>query len=462
MKLAKLIPACLVTLLVSSAGAAESFVVFCAPGLNKQTKEKVFLEFQKFVAGGGGKPNEPHRGMRKGDSIQVFDGFTLKQIGPELIISDSARTAQLQFKEASQLVAAFNSFLKNETQPEVPLNIPRIVSTYKEKVNSHAARVLLIGSPIYFDDVPAHDMRKGWLSDGYFAQPSSVTAFSTADKGKSLRGNTFRFCTLLEDDGYGTDNKKSHQEMLRRFWAIYIERCGGKLVSFQSDSATGFQTLLKDDLEEISYQIDPSDAALSIHRSRTELTERTRESKPVAQAETVSLSEQTLQDSSSDLSWLFTSNPEKFNSERLSAAGKLDASKQKWVTRIGLVWTAEGDAADQDLDLYVRPRGSTDELCFKCTQTADGKHIKDFPSKSSAKYGFEIVDLTADIPPSDLQIWVNAFNGKCASGFTGEVRVLHRGSLKVYPIRMKATSGNKGAESQNRNRSKFWTSVLAE
>jgi hypothetical protein len=446
--------------------AASDYVVFCAPGLAKDDKETVWLEFQKFVAGGGGKANDPKRGMKPGDTIQVFNASSLRQIGPEVLIPDSARTPALQLKAAADLIDAFKRFLSDETLKSAPVNLPGLVSTYKEKVNSEDAKVLLIGSPLYFDDVEAHDMRQGWLSDGYFAQSPDVTVFSVANKQDSLRGNTIRFCTLLDDDEYGTDNKHAHQDMLKRFWALYIAQCGGKLVSFQQDIVTAFQVLPKDDLEEKKFAVDPEDKEMVVRKSKTNLRDRSSEAALATQEESNTPAAKDQIGStgaklspSSDLDWLFVSDAKSFNqASRDTSSG----SNPQWVTRIGLVWPTEGEHADQDLDLYVRPESSTQELSFRKTESPEGRYVKDFPSNSSAKYGFEIVDLTTDESPANLQIWVNAYSGKPQSGFRGEVRVLHKGVLNVYPVKIAATSGNEGGESRNRNRSKFWTAVDAK
>ena len=451
-----------------------NYVVFCSPGLSAQQKDAVTAEFQKFVAGGSGKSNAPRSGMQVGDSIQIFDASSLRQIGSEILIPESARTPQLQYKEAAPLVKAFLEFLRDATLPAAPANIPKLVSTYKEKVNAKDARVLIIASPLYHDDVAAHDMREGWLSDGYFTQPPSVTVFSIKNKESNLRGNTFRICTTLSDNNYGTENKNAHQEMIKRFWAIYLNKCGGALVSFQSDIATGFNTLTKDDLDEIPHEFDPNDKEMVIRRSKIDIqgkisteisNSNLEEKKDNAQGDTqkdAAINERAkaaaAEELQNGLSWLH-SDPDEFNSKNAAITG---SSNFDWKTRIGLIWATNADFKDQDLDLYVRPTSSSHELCFNHTESQSGRHLKDFPADSIAKYGFEIVDLTSSVSPKDLQIWINAYSGSPKNGFRGELRVLHNGVLKSYPVKINATSGNKGGDSKNRNRSKYWASVSAE
>ncbi len=447
---------------VSNALGASNYVIFCAPGLDSKERGAAINEIQKFIAGERGPTS---KGMKPGDTLQIFNAETLEQIGPELLIPKSARTPELQYEQGLPLVKAFLEFLKANKNSTAPANIPKIVSTYQEKITNKDAEVLIIGSPLYFDDVPAHDMRQGWLSDGYFSQPHSVTVFSVQNRENNLRGNSFRFCTALKDSEYGTENKNAHQDMVKRFWAIYLNKCGGRLVSFQSDITTAFRSLQRRDLQEIPHDFDPNDTEMVIRRSKTELLpETTTETHPVPshEQENPARSNEDLVRAAaamqSGLGWL-QGNPAQFNETHKNLANLKDF---KWKTRVALVWSTAEDLRDQDLDLYIRPKVATEELSFKRPETPEGRHIKDFPADSIAKYGFEIVDLHDSTPPGDLQIWVNAYSGNPRNGFHGEVRTLHKGFLSVHPIKISATSGNKGAEAQNRNRSKYWASIPVE
>ena len=450
----------------SSQPAPNNYVIFCSPGLSKEQKKLVALEFQKIIAGGSGKGNDPQSGMKPGDTLQVFNASNLALLG-ELRMPESARTANLQFKAGADLVKGFFDFLKIDNATDIPAKIPSLVSSFKEKVRAKDAKVLIIGTPLYFDDVTAHDMRKGWLSDGYFQQQEDVTVFSTLNKEKNLRGCTFRFCTLLGDENYGTKNKGSHKDKVKRFWALYFNQCGGKLVSFQSDIPTGFQTLLKDDLEEFTYSVNKNDKRMMLVTSETELSPGDTTKIPVGEGinitqvdgiNNVSTStNQTISMSGDDLSWI-TADPQNYNKTHSNG----DVGQTQTATRVALTWPTGGENADQDLDLYVRSKNSTEELCYKLNQSKDGKYTKDFPANSKAKFGFEIVDLNSNVEPANLQIWVNAYSGKPKVEFTGEVRVLHRGKLTVYPVKINAKSGNQGADSNNRNRSKYWIDVFVE
>lgn len=439
---------------------AENYVIYCSPSLKEPQKDSVLLELQNFIAGTLGADPQSN-GMKPGDSIQVFDASTMNQIGPTTKIPNSATTPALQLKAAEEMIASFIKFLEEEKSDSV--NIPKLVSNYKESVSVPEAKVLIIGSPLYFDDVAAHDMREGWLSDGYFGQPPSRTVFSVQYKEKNLRGNTFRICTTLQDQEYGTENKNAHKDMVRRFWAIYFNKCGGSLVSFQSDIPTAFRSLLRDDLEEIPHDFNPDDTEMVVRRSQTELHKVQVEKHPVSDVTNtgVSRSEELLSRAAlvqGGKDWI-SADPARFNKENEDISA---LQGFQWKTRIALKWSTDGDFKDVDLDLYVRPRDSSHELSFHKTESPEGIHLKDFPADSIAKYGFEIVDLKSSVDPGDLQIWVNAYSGSSSKGFEGEVRILHEGKLSVYPVHIKAPSGNKGREANYRNRSPFWASVATK
>lgn len=435
----------------------RNFVIFCVPSLSEADRNEVFCDFQKFVSGGGGPKADPAKGMVPGDSIQIFNASDLKEIGAHFVIPEEARTPALQYRAAAAIVGNFGKFLKESTADDHPVDLPKIVSSFREKVISQNADVLLIGSPLYHDDVVAHDMREGWLSDGYFTQEPSVTVFSTAARHGALRESGIRFCTL-SDDIWKTENKGSHQEMVRRFWALYIGQCGGKLLSFQSDIPTGFHALVVGDLPDLAetngYKINPEDTQMEVRRSRTILkpaTTKVDEGNVATQATVASESKIDL--SSAEFSWL-TGDASAYR--RLHPGPKNLPEKGKVL--IGLVWDTKKNPMDTDLDLRVREPGSNQELAFDSTQTPLGRHFKDF-SNAKANHGFELVDIDVPANPKDLEIWVNAYGGHSKSGFSGEVRVLYSGKLSTYPVAIKSIEGSCGKATPSREKDVAWARI---
>ena len=408
---------------------------------------------------------DPLKGMVPGDSLQLLDAQSLKSIGREFTMPESARTTALEFHAAGQVVNSFRDFLKQKGGSDSPANIPGLVSSFREKVSSGNAQVLVIGSPLYHDDVPIHDMREGWLSDGYMAKDPSVTVFSTTTKNGALRNAPIRFCTL-SDDVWGTENKGSHQEMTKRFWSIYIHQCGGRLVSFQSDIPTSFKALLATDLPDLveanNYKIDPNDTALEIRKSRGILksaptptvTETPAETSATNTVEPVVTTTNVVIDiGGAEFSWL-TQNADAYR--RLHPGPSSLPAKGKVL--IGLVWDTQTNPPDTDLDLHVRKTGSKEELYFAHTKTPDGRHFKDF-SNPTASHGFELVDIDVPVNPKELEMYVNSYAGAGSQGFNGELRVLFDGKLYNYPFSIPSHAGNHGSEVPNRDKNPNWVRI---
>jgi len=441
----------------SEAPSGRNFVIFCSSALNEADRHQVYNDLQKFVAGGGGQKANPAMGMIPGDSIQLFDACSLKEIGSHFVLPTTAKTSALQLGSAKDLVGKFGKFLK-ETKPEdSPVDLPKIVSSFREKIVAHNAEVLLIGSPLYHDDVAAHDMREGWLSDGYFTQEPSVTVFSTTARNGALRNSGIRFCTL-SDNIWKTENKGSHQEMVRRFWGLYINQCGGRLLSFQTDISTAFHSLVVSDLPDLTesnaYKINPDDKQMEVRSSRTILKPKvTAAEKANVATQAVGGSESLIDLSSAEFSWL-TGDARAYRSIH---PGPRDLPKKGKVL-VGLVWDTSKNPQDTDLDLHVREPGSKLELAFNSTKSPLGRHFKDF-TNAKASHGFELVDIDIATNPKELEIWVNAYSGRSKSGFSGEVRILFAGKLYTYPVAIKATEGSNGIEKPSRDKDPAWVKV---
>jgi hypothetical protein len=447
----------------------SNYVIFCSPSIPEAKREQLFKEFSYFALGGTGKGNDAEFGMKPNDTLQLFDAWTLQSLLPRtFVMPAAAKTPKSRFKATEEVRAAFGKFLKEKPADDQPVDIPKLISCYKQMVDAPGARVLIIGSPLYHDDVPGHDMRQGWLSDGYFKQPLSVTAFSTEGRENSLRGNKFFFCTV-SDDIYGTENKNAHMEGVKRFWTLFFNQSGGKLVGYQADINSGFANLTKDDLNELGpYKIDPEDKSMVVRKNKPTLQQETRSSPPATsinkETEAQKATTESLQNTisqgdtsapditSSEYDWL-TKDPATWNPER-------DGAKLKNKnTRLGLLWkTGPENGKDADLDIYVKPKGAPDELYYNNRTTSSGVHYKDF-SNPNASNGYELVNLNSNIAPEDLDIWVNAFNGTSPKGFSGEVRILYLGKLIAIPFTIPATNGNHGKSANTRNTSKNWVQV---
>lgn len=458
------------------------FVVFVSPSLTKPQKEQVLIEFQKFVAGGGGQKAAEDNGMIPGDTIAVFNASNLNQIAPELCIPASARTGSLQLNSGQASVAALRDFLKKSDDTNSVVNLPALAESWHEKIPYPNATVLLIGSPLYHDDVDAHDMRKGWPSDGFFSQGRATSVFSTLDRKEAMKGGRVYYC-IVDDDVWGTPSKQSHREMIRRFWSLYLNQCGGHLLSFQADIPTAFKGLLRSDLQDIAAQdslkVDESDKTMELRTARINLTATNETTTTVGQHSNILTNSNDLAASppsptptpaptpsatpippdlsSIEYSWLTTDDAVAYREKHPGPKSLPPIG----MCLVGLRWNTDQNPPETDLDLHVKMKGAPQELFWGRQQTPEGQHFKDL-TNPEAKNGFEIVILNVPVNPKDLEVWVNTYKGKSEKGFSGEVRVIYSGHLMSYPFTIPGKHGTKGDASPSRDQDRAWVRIPTE
>jgi hypothetical protein len=219
------------------------FEIYIASDLPDKTREDLKKDIKYFIAGVDGKP-----GMQTGDILRIYDGSTRTLIGSELEARKQDRIPKLRLEHAEATIKALEDYLSSSKSPKnrSSLNLAAILSARQSQPNS---RILLIGSAIYFDDVEAHDMRQGWLGDGYFNQPSQITIFSLEGKQANLQNAQVSIVSIGASWGAGASD--NHKRGVARFWGIFTQECGGSLVYFDEDPKAGFKTLVSEKPTEI-------------------------------------------------------------------------------------------------------------------------------------------------------------------------------------------------------------------
>jgi hypothetical protein len=123
--------------------------------------------------------------------------------------------------------------------------------------------------------------------------------------------------------------------------------------------------------------------------------------------------------------------------------------------RIGIRWPGQ-----RDLDLYVRPYPSADELYYQHNRSRDGIHVKDWlTSPDVDNNGFETVELHGSVDLSKLTLGVNFYAGAPSpGGVDGTVRIETGGKVFEAPFHVSAPDGNRGADRSPsaRARSAYW------
>ena len=116
--------------------------------------------------------------------------------------------------------------------------------------------------------------------------------------------------------------------------------------------------------------------------------------------------------------------------------GRFPSTLERGSLQIGLKWDASRKV---DLDLHVGLAKGGQRLSFRNPNSRIGNLQKDLAT------GFEIVSLTQEIIPSEVEVWVNWYAGSAPNGVQGEVRVVYAGALHSIPVAfLQATQGNEG------------------
>lgn len=262
--------------------------------------------------------------------------------------------------------------------------------------------VIVFGS-VFYDDPqePAFSMADGLIpSDGHILSSRAKTIFGASDSPNALKN--FRVHV-----GY-TDAMPSdrHAYYVERFWTLFIEHQGGKLVTFSGDQGSIFSRAEnKASAPEHSFKLEESNK-LEMIRLRTEvIQEQSIYQRPVS-----------------------TTKP---TAQTLHRARSV---------QIGLSW----DCPSCDLDLYAQTSPRAERIFFGNSKTNEGTHLKDFLQSPRTINGYETIEFFVPVDLSQLKIAVNFFKGNAPQGIKGELRLAFDGNTYAMPFTLATTSGDSG------------------
>lgn len=500
----------------AQAGTPRIYEIYLSPDLPAAAREKLKEEIQYFIAGDGRQC-----GMKTGDVLQIRNGSTGEPIGGEVIVREKDRKPRHRIEHAAPTINAMIDFLDSPkpTEGRSALNLAEFLSKRQTQPNT---RILFIGSPIYYDDVESHDMRRGWLSDGYFNQPPQMTVFSIQGKQANLQNAQVSIATVGGKWGAGAEG--NHRRGVGRFWAIFIQENGGTLVYFDDNVEEGLRSLTAENPAEVAIvpPRDKDDKTLVIRNEKIKIL-RQPEQQTVQVGGGLSLVVEATGPDDIKYQWYLngepipgatqstykvpqvgpehagtysveinsatdtqTTSPVRIQVEQPTATPKPlppitpDGPAPDWLTKpvedyrriypepailpakdyfmIGLKWPTDRNH-NQDLDLHVRPLAGKDELSFRNTRTPEGVHYKDFKANPDANHGYEVVEILTPLSPESVEVWVNAYSGNDPAGFSGEVRLFYAGALRAFPFQVPAKSGNKGADAIRRKTAPHWIQI---
>ncbi len=406
---------------VPAADAADGnvFVVGISPFLDSAVKDTVYRSLVRLIV----------EDLPLNTRLEVYDAFNTKSITrvsiPSAKVFNSPKTRANQFASS---IGEIKQFLaRDNARPSGPkpgfdgaIRLPQFCDFLAQDRPPREGRaklpLLLIGSPLYQDaSEPAFSMVEGYFpSDGHLraTREESIFGFNPGDgtpQGLQVYWAYF-------GDPWMSD---LHREKVERFWALYVERRGGRLASFSADLATALAAFSSEapgrSAASNGWIADP-------HQARPEMLRVSR---------------------SVDLvDWL--------TGDAVPETSPPPPSQLVGPLKIGIRWKE-----NIDLDLYASPRPDAETLFFQHARSPEGYYFKDH--RSSPGRDYEFIEFESPVDVREVQGFVNFYNGSCPGGPRGEVRIeflnrIYRGTFAIA-----SPEGNQGRSGSGQ--AEYWTRI---
>jgi hypothetical protein len=263
---------------------------------------------------------------------------------------------------------------------------------------------IVLGSPLYLDEKePGFSMVNGYFpSDGNLLATREKSVFGLKDASDHLADINVHY-------GYFGDTWTSelHQQKVARFWSLFLKMQGAHLSTFTGDLPTIFNALRNQPQAADAH--NGNEAEIDPKQTKVEMLRITRD---VGVAD-----------------WITRELP----ADHRAPLPTVLTGPMK----IGIRW--QGDI---DLDLYARPRRDAETLFFQHTQSPEGYYFKDH--RSSPEREYEFIEFTKPVKASDIEAYVNFYQGNQPEGPGGEVRIEYEGRIYVSRFQLEARHGNQG------------------
>jgi len=395
----------------------QTFVIGLSPFLDPSAKDEVYRNIVRFIV----------EDLPLNSRLAIFDAFDLKSVTqltvPDLRVFDSPKTRANQFAPAIGELKLFLALQHSKPKKasltfESAILVPQFCDFLAENLPNGPGplEVLLVGSPLYQDArEPAFSMLDGYFpSDGHLLASREKSVFGSRDA-------TNPTAPLIVNWAYFGDPWVSdlHREKITRFWTLYLERRGGKLVTISGDLPTALQAFRKGAGETLAgvkhWTLDTGQAKIQMVRITRDV--------PVTD-------------------WLTGDTP----------AGSATAAPAVVVgrMRIGIRWSR-----NIDLDLYATPRPGAETLFFQHPHSPEGYYYKDHRSSPGREY--EFIEFETPVDAREVEAFVNFYKGSCPGGPQGEVRIEFDGRIYSAPFAIQAPEGNLGRS--GRDQHEFWTRI---
>ncbi len=397
----------LATLLMVVATSAHSreLVIAVSPYQSPEQAKAQAVNVLKFLAA-----------LEPGDRATLIDGFALTTVGhfdvPTDAIYNNNPRARLAVNRT--LVAAYMAFAQHSALPvagqgsqvQGALRWPQLLDMIARTLTPPAGSdILLLGSPVYDtqEDQTFSMVANRFPSDGHVNAKRSDSIYGTRDNSQALNGMRIH----LAHEATPSLRVEQYRLALERLWILYVERLGGKQVTFTNDLKSLFRRVTDHAAAPPhSYKLDDS-RRMQMLRLSPALPQATIFKRPLSQQPLASLD--------------------------IRHAEKME---------VGLSW----NCAACDLDLHARAHPGAQILYYGRADSAEGHYWHDFVHSPRSTGGFETITYSVPIDLNTATIVVNFFSGNAPAGIRAELRVSVNGQTFAGLLNLPAGHGNTGAD----------------
>jgi hypothetical protein len=285
------------------------------------------------------------------------------------------------------------------------MDIPSSLNFIADNLSLDNVDVIMVGSPFYNQngELEMNMFLNGIPSDGFINAHPSSSVFGTQSKESALKGLRIHFAYTGSQYVYNAQ----YRHYLKRFWTLFVEAQGAKMVSFHDNAENVFARVLRG-ANPIKHDYVRAPSAkremfkIPLNKPSTPIYER--------RLSTQELPQQTVT-----------------NAENVEVA-------VRW------------DCKSCDLDLYAQPWEGAKTLYFGKTTSEQGSFLKDFTASPNASNAWETIIFTVPLDLSKLTIAVNFYGGNAPEGIQGELRLSVAGQVYARPFSLTATQGNGGVD----------------
>ena len=354
--------------------------------------------------------------VEPGNSARIYDAYQGFSLGTFAVPDKPAyrhQKAKLIFNK--KVVKALLQFADNAVKPggeNMPsitgaISLPQFLRFLGENLSlKEETDVLILGSPLY--DRPGEQefsMAKGHVpSDGHLQVSLGKSPFGMTGDYTLLQNFRVHLAYIQEY----RNQPNHHMFFVKRFWSLFLEQQGGRLLTFTGDLPTLFQRVSeKTQAPRHDYVLKQSSKLEMILYRPKEIKKR------------VSIYDRPLSRTPIPLA----------------------AVRNARDVEVSITW----DCKICDLDLYARPSLQAETLFFRHPESQDGRYIKDFRDSPRLSNSFETIIFHKPIDLRELVLAVNFYAGKVPDRVNGEFRISVSNKTFAHKFQIKARGGNIGA-----------------